>query len=157
MRTIFPPLMCPKIGLSLDGDDGKPDVFAAILRSRRHKSPEHSPDNVVAMCYEFTPEEREAIAAGENLYVGQISYGKPPNEQLVHIGTADAAKYYAVEPATPELLEEKRKEAVELLNRAWIKYQNAQESDDVRRHGHALQDLQQALKVVGAANQAAGF
>ncbi len=171
--TVMPPLMCPKIGLTPE-EGSKIQATAAFLRSRRHRAPEKTPGNanVFAMAYELNQDERNAIAAGALIYVGQVTYGNPPPEVLVHIGTDVAAEYYQVTEASPELLEKSRKDALLDLNKAWDNYQRTvaasleleedlQTENDkdrvVRLQSEALHGLDTALRNIGAANQAAGF
>lgn len=148
--------MCKKIGLSSEGDGEKADMTAALLRSRRHKSPEKGAENVIVCAYQLSDDDRAAVAAGEPLYVGQVTYGRPPFAQIVHVGTHHAAEYYAVDTATPELLEKQRLDAVATLASAWERYQKAP-VDDGRRQNAVLNELQAALQSLGDANQAAGF
>lgn len=172
MRAILPPFMCRKIGLAPDPKDKKAGgVTAALLRSRRHKSPEHQPENVMALVYELNQDERTAIAEGAPLIVGQITYGNAPPELLLHVGVDAAAEYYDVEEATVERLEERRMAAENELTAATENYQGVLAArtraveadseggmDSVRAEmGKALQRLAKALAALGEANVAAGF
>jgi hypothetical protein len=172
MRTILPPFMCRKIGLTPNAKDKKTGgVTAALLRSRRHQSPEGQPENVVALVYELNQDERTAIAEGAPLIIGNVTYGNPPTEMLVHVGVDSAAEYYGVEEATPERLEENRLAAENELTAATENYHavlaartRAAESgnegalDSVRIDmAKALQRIAKALRGLGEANVAAGF
>lgn len=176
MRPIFPPLMCRKVSLTDAADTNVEQLIAAQLRSRRHKSPEHQGENVIAIAYELNQDERTAIAAGAPLIVGQVTYGNAPAEQLVHVGADTAAEYYGVKEATPEELAAHRdKMEAELDDRvqAWQK-QRAHRAKLMERHlagedvsatMSAIEEglrketkrVAEALKALGEANQAAGF
>lgn len=172
---ILPLFMARKINLSAEPDNPKASsITGVLLRSRRHRSPEQMPENCVAIVYEPNPDERTAIAGGAPIVVSQVTYGKPPNEQLVHIGLDTAAEYYAVEEATPERLMAVREAAEEEMGKAVQAYLGAireqatmannpdsVSAKDERRamgnYGAALQRVGAALTALGEANQVAGF
>lgn len=164
MLPVFPPLVCRKISLNDPADKKATKFTAAMLRSRRHKSPEGQPENVIAVAYELNQDERTALAAGALLLIGQVTYGNAPNEQLVHVGADVAAEYYKVDEATEEKLEELRKVAENELTAATELYLAVvRQPDDVEPERHAeslakaLTGLGAALRKLGDANLAAGF
>lgn len=186
MQPIFPPLLCRKVSLNDPADKKATKHTAAMLRSRRHKSPEGQPENVIAVAYELNQDERTAIAAGAALFIGQVTYGNAPNEQLVHVGADVAAEYYKVDEATEEKLEELRKVAENELTAATERYLDVvreqpepaggfdatgqarakpgtPEADDEAAERHAdelakaITGLGAALRKLGDANLAAGF
>lgn len=167
----YPGLMCKKIELSENPSDPKAGkICGALVRSRRHKSPEAMPENTIAIAYEFNQDERTAIAAGAPVFIAQVTHGKPPFETLVHVGTDVAAEYYGVEQATQELLEEQRQKAQDNLDAAIQSYQGTMRDADALREnpeadqqrmkqrvGEAMGRLNGALMAMGHANIEAGF
>lgn len=61
--------------------------------------------NTMLSCWEPSPEERAQIAAGERLYVGLLTWDKPPQPLLILTGPKAAAEAYGVlrvdEPFNP--------------------------------------------------------
>lgn len=174
MRTIFPPFMSRKIGLTDPTDKNAEQVTAAMLRSRRHKSPEHQAENVIAIAYELNQDERSAIAAGAPLIVSQVTYGQPPNEQLLHVGADVAAEYYGVTEATSEELAAHRDQVEAELDQIITRWRAARQKraeilarildgeNITMEHADAelakqTKRVADQLKLLGEANQAAGF
>lgn len=100
MPTHALPQLAVDCAVLSNGPADKNTETAALTRSRSHKVPEGAKHNTITGAYELTDEERQQIADGAVLYVGQVCYQAPPNDILVHVGHDVAARFYAVDVRT---------------------------------------------------------
>lgn len=89
MRMIAPRTGADEVTIAEDQLEYKPLVAAIYVNEQ------YGPDALTLLTrWTFTPEERAAIAAGEDVYLGVLTFGKPLQPLSMQVG----AEGYTVGP-----------------------------------------------------------
>lgn len=83
MRPIAPRTGAPEVTISEDQPEYMPVTIAVYAYENGSK--------MALMRWTFTAEERQRIAAGEDVYVGQLNFGNPITPLVVRCGPGDFA------------------------------------------------------------------
>jgi hypothetical protein len=83
MRAIAPRTGAPEVTIAEEQEEYSPITVARY----------HYPNGTGLLLtrWTFTPEERAQIAAGEDVYIGQLNFGGPMTPLIVRCGPGDLA------------------------------------------------------------------
>jgi hypothetical protein len=98
MRMIAPQLDAPQITVAEEQEEFKP-ITVALVRNGGYGSQRPDGINTVITCWRPTPEERARLAAGEDVYIAQLTFGGPMQGLIVRCGKQDTAETFGVRVA----------------------------------------------------------
>lgn len=97
MKPIVPEVLAPTVVLAKDQPEYHPIIAAHVTHASYSMA---GGRNTMLMAFEPTPEERQRIANGENIYVALLVYGMPMQPIMVMCGKEEAARVYNIKPVT---------------------------------------------------------
>lgn len=95
MQSIRPQLAAQHATLAEDQPEYEP-IRVAFVAHRDYPSKHPDGLNTVVMAFRPTDEERTRLAAGEDLYIGLLTFLQPMQPILVMVGKDEASEIYNV-------------------------------------------------------------
>lgn len=95
MRAVRPKLNAPQVTIAEEQGQFLP-ITAALVRHPGYPAVEtpHGPMNSIVLAFRPSEEDRAALAAGADLYVSLLTFGRPMPGLIVHAGPEKAAVIY---------------------------------------------------------------
>jgi hypothetical protein len=104
MKSVTPEIRAPKLVYGKDQPEYQP-ITAALVRDAMYSAKKVKLEgtdlpflmNTVLYAFEPTPEQREAIANGADIYVALLTGGNSPQPVRVLAGSGEAANWFHTE------------------------------------------------------------
>lgn len=97
MRMVRPQLDLPTCTIAEEQEEYLPMVVA--LHDNPHYGTRDGRPNTLISCWRPSQEERERIAAGEDIYLALLTFGDPMQPVILSVGKYTTAKIFGIEPA----------------------------------------------------------